>query len=560
MKNKTNIYLILPLIVLFSACTQQLRKHNEIVSSPINKIEPPTVIKEAKKKTKNVILIIGDGMGPQQIGLLLSYARQASNPVFGSRVTAFDRMLNENGELGVSMTYAANTLVTDSAASATQIASGKFAGSEMIGADKEGNATKSIIKIAQEMNKSTGLVSDVRITHATPAAFAAHQMHRSMENEIAVDLINSNVDVMFSGGMRYFVPKSVKEKNSVAYKEVENMISKSFYITSKREDERNLLKEAQQKGYDLSFNKTELMNSKKKALGLFSSYPLASGISVKNGRNEQQPTLREMSKKAIEILSNNEDGFFLMIESGQIDWASHGNDTGMLLHEMIKINDTLEYILDWANKDGDTLVIVTADHETGGFGFSYSANDLPQAQKLHGNVFNGEEFKPNFNFGISSVLDKIYKQKYTYREIFEQFDKEVGKLEESGDLNYLKLLPAKLASLINGNNSFKISHAQAKRILEQEANQFYVDGHKYLGMPLVPKMNSNEAFFAYQEDNRGNLLAIELGRQQHVVWATGTHTSTPVLIFALGPNQEGFGNILHHTDIHSIIKEAWSKH
>ena len=137
---------------------------------------------------KNVILIIGDGMGPQQVGLLLTYARQAPNSVLKNRVTAFDRMM-EKGIMGISMHYANGVLVTDSAASATQLASGVAAGSEMIGVDKDGNPTFTILERAKKAGKSTGLVSDTRVTHATPAAFAAHQTHRSHENAIAVDMV-----------------------------------------------------------------------------------------------------------------------------------------------------------------------------------------------------------------------------------------------------------------------------------------------------------------------------------------------------------------------------------
>ena len=158
-------------------------------------------------KEKNVIMIIGDGMGPKQVGLLLSYAKQAPNSVIQSRITAFDRILKNGGTLGLSMTSAANVLVTDSAASASQLATGKLSGSEMLGLDDKGRVAKSILEIAKEQGKSTGLVSDTRLTHATPASFAAHQTHRSLENEIAVDILHNNVDVMFSGGLRHWIPQ-----------------------------------------------------------------------------------------------------------------------------------------------------------------------------------------------------------------------------------------------------------------------------------------------------------------------------------------------------------------
>jgi alkaline phosphatase len=120
-------------------------------------------VKPEAVKVKNIIMIIGDGMGPQQVGLLLSYARQAPHSVIPNLITALDRMM-EQGRLGISMTYTADTLVTDSAASATQLASGKFAGAEMLGLDKDGNFQENIIEKAKRMGKATGLVSDTRIT------------------------------------------------------------------------------------------------------------------------------------------------------------------------------------------------------------------------------------------------------------------------------------------------------------------------------------------------------------------------------------------------------------
>ena len=157
-------------------------------------------------KVKNVIMIIGDGMGPQQVGLLLSYARQAPHGVIANRATALDRMMDP-GRLGISMTYTANTLVTDSASSATQLATGKFAGAEMLGLDKDGNTQEKIIEKARRLGKATGLVSDTRITHATHAAFAAHQTHRSQENNIPEDLLATEVDVLLSGGLSYWIPE-----------------------------------------------------------------------------------------------------------------------------------------------------------------------------------------------------------------------------------------------------------------------------------------------------------------------------------------------------------------
>jgi alkaline phosphatase len=506
----------------------------------------------APDKAKNVIMIIGDGMGPQQVGLLLAYAKQAPNSVITNGVTAFDRIA-DNGRIGLSMTHANDNLVVDSAASATQLATGQLAGAEMIGANADGYTAESILERAKALGKTTGLVSDTRITHATPAGFGAHQSHRSQENEIAVDLLNNDVDVMLSGGLRYWIPQSANDDQSAARQQLEALTEGSVRIKSKRKDNRNLIAEAQQKNYDLAFNLTQMNAADDKILGLFAYSALPNGIVESQTRNDPGrtiPTLKEMSEKAIKTLSKNDKGFFLMIEAGQIDWAGHYNDTGTMLHEMLRMNETLNYVLDWAEGRDDTLVVVTADHETGGFGFSYSANNLPHASDLPGDVFEEHQFKPAFNFGDVSTLDKLYEQKSSYGDIFYgQFD----------SLSEDEQTPANLARIVNAETQFDITEEQAARVLATEDNPFYTEGHSYLSSKTVPKMDVNGAFFVYQtDDNRQNLLAREVAEQQNVVWSTGTHTNTPVLVFTQGPETTTapFGSILHHTDIGQYAMEA----
>jgi len=444
-------------------------------------------------KTKNIIMIIGDGMGPQQIGLLEAYATQAPDSVIKNGQTAFTRLLEEGGRLGISMTHVDNVLVADSAASATQLATGKPASSEMIGIDAEGRTSLSILEIAKKMGKSTGLVSDVRITHATTAAFAAHQPHRSMENQIAEGMLKTAPDVMLSGGLRHWIPQSVNQQQSADYEQLQQLTGGLFKISSKRTDNRNLLLEAKQQGYQLAFNKNELQQANGKLLGLFANSALPDAISAKkNNYNNygQLPSLRQMSSKAIDLLSKNDKGFFLMIEAGLLDWAAHYNDTGTLLHEMIKMNNALDYVLNWAKNRDDTLIIVTGDHETGGFGFSFSGSDIPEATKFPGTQFKNSQFKPRFNFGDPKILDKIYNQKSSYTEIFSSKFDQLPKQQQTA---------AQLKKLINQDTEFHITEAQAARILQTEKNPNYVKGHKYLGNKIVPKMLNNDAFFVYQQ-------------------------------------------------------------
>ncbi|MCP4349831.1 MAG: alkaline phosphatase [Desulfobacterales bacterium] len=494
-------------------------------------------------KVKNVIILIGDGMGPQAVGFLNSYAKYAPNSIYKDteRVTALETVI-EKGVLGYAYHEAANVLVTDSAASATQIASGKMALSETIGIDQYGNRTETILEKAKKMGKSAGLVSDTRITHATPAAFAAHQAHRTKENEIAVDLLNNQVDVMLSGGLRYWIPKEANDKSSEIHKKLKNMTGGKIKIKSKRKDSRNLLEEAKAKDYALAFTKKQLKQSESnKLLGLFSYSVMPYRIDLDTGDPARSvPTLKEMTEKALDTLSKNEKGFFLMVESGLIDWAGHDNDAGTLLHEMLRFDETLAYIFDWVKERNDTLLIVSADHETGSFGFSYSRRNIPEPKEFPGTEFKGEKFAPKFNFGTYDILDRIYKQKISYQAMMDEFD----------GLSKDQKTPGAMMKIVNNNSEFLITEEEAAVVLEREKNDYYIKGHTYLGSETFPKINDFKEFYVYSEEVRKDILARVVAKQQNIVWSTGTHTSAPVPLITYGPEKitSQFSKMLHTTE------------
>lgn len=496
---------------------------------------------EGGDRIRNVIVMIGDGMGPQQVGLLDSYIRYSSNPVLDS--SAFDRMASE-GVVGIARTESNQVLVVDSAASATQFASGKMAGSEMIGADFRGNRAESMLEVAQGKGMAVGLVSDTRLTHATPAAYAAHQQHRSLENEIAVEMLETGADVMLSGGIRHWLPQGVNEEGSALRQEIEALTGGTIRLTSRRQDDRNLLAEAREAGYDLSFNRSDLAASHgDRLLGLYAYSGMLDGIAhtqAGDGAERIQPSLTEMTSKALSVLEKDEDGFFLMVEGGQIDWAAHNNDAGTMLHEMIKFSDAIDVVLDWMKGRDDTLLVVSADHETGGFGFAYSRNDLPEGQPLDGDIFQGDDYKPNWNFGRVETLDRLYDQALSYDGIFSQFDS----LEES------RQTPENLRMIVNANTQFPITLAQARRVLETELNVYYVEDHGTLSAERFPLMHERKAFYVYGSGIRKNILASVVAEQSNVVWASDNHSSTPVYLFAMGPDDttDAFKGILHTTE------------
>lgn len=509
---------------------------------------PPSLTSERGEtpspRIKNTILLIGDGMGPAQFGLLETYARRAPNSLYGDRPTAVSQLM-QRGETLLSDTGPHNALVVDSACSATQLAIGEAAGSEMIGLNARGDHVETVLQQAKRLGKATGLVSDTRITHATPASFAAHQTHRRFENEIAVDLLTSGVDVMLSGGLRYFLPQN---PDLISAEQQQRISAAHLPLNSKRTDSRNLLTEAQQQGYQLAFNRKQLQSVQQMPLlGLFASSAMPDALAEKSMVSRSQPSLKEMTEAALNLLSQQEQGFFLMIEGGQIDWAGHNNDAGSLLHELLRFDEAIQVVVDWAAQRNDTLVILTADHETGGFGFSYSAANIPAPETLPGQAFSGQEFAPNFNFADLSLLDRLYNQKQSFYTLWAEAVRH-GKND--------KPTPASLMNAVNGAMDFTITEEQAQRILRRSPNRFYHKGHSYLGAEDFPHVEDFAAFYVYGDEVHLNLLARELATQQSVVWSTGTHTASPVPVIISGPDaaKAEFNGFMNHVRVGAAIK------
>jgi alkaline phosphatase len=216
----------------------------------------------------------------------------------------------------------------------------------MIGMDPEKVSYRSILELLSEKGYRTGLVATSAITHATPAAFASHVKRRNMQVEIAAHQLDNRVDVLFGGGRKFFLPKGTEK--------------------GIRKDGRDLLKEAGKMGYQLAGIQEEmLLINQLPALGLFADEGMTTF--------EPEPSLEEMTRTAIELLSAKDRNlfaakprFFLMIEGSQIDWAAHANDTDRVIRQTLLFDMAVREAIEFAKQDKNTLVVVTADHETGG--------------------------------------------------------------------------------------------------------------------------------------------------------------------------------------------------
>ncbi|PCH66700.1 MAG: alkaline phosphatase [Bacteroidetes bacterium] len=316
-------------VLLFTSfsCTNTTQGEVE-TKSEIVKVE--TRSKSSSKKAKNIILMIGDGMGTSQI--------------FAGLVKNGGHLNLENFKhSGFIKTHASDNFITDSGAGATAFATGKKTYNGAISVDDDGYELKTILEIAKENGLATGMVATSSITHATPACFAAHDESRNNYEAIARDIYRCGVDVFFGGGLQFFEPQGLVDSLLTA-------------------------------GYEIVKNMEELIvaaNNKIAGLLALDYMP-----SMTEGRGDFLPMA---SKKAIEILGKSEKGFFLMIEGSQIDWGGHANDTEYIATEMVDFDNAIGEVLKYALLDTNTLIIVTADHETGGFavsGGSYEEKEI----------------------------------------------------------------------------------------------------------------------------------------------------------------------------------------
>jgi len=235
---------------------------------------------------------------------------------------------------GLSKTYSADNYITDSAAGGTAISSGIKTNNGMIGVRPDSTAVSSIIEIAHKNGFATGLVSTSAITHATPASFVAHNSGRGNYEDIAKDFLNGTLDLFIGGGEDHF---------------------------RTRIDGADLTTGLKAQGFDVVYNLEELKSSKSdKIAGLLAKVHMPKASDGRAG------ALEEMTRKAIETLSRNRNGFFLMVEGSMIDWGAHEKNIEYVVAEMIDLDKAIGVALNYATGDGNTLVIVTADHETGG--------------------------------------------------------------------------------------------------------------------------------------------------------------------------------------------------
>jgi alkaline phosphatase len=312
-----------------------------------------------KDKPLNLIIFIGDGMGTSQVYAAMTTSGYSMTfPYFP--VTGF------------SITYSLNSYITDSAAGGTALSTGEKTNNGMLAMRPDSTEIQTIMELAKKKGLSTGIISTSSVTHATPASFIAHVGSRGDYEDIAKFYMNGTADVFIGGGKKSF---------------------------TERKDKANLAEELKKKGYDVVYNMDDMKKSTSGHLaGLMADEHMPYII---NGRDTA--FLADATSKAIQILSQNKKGFVLMVEGSEIDFGGHANNLDMVITETLDMDRAVRRAYNFARSGNKTLVVVTADHETGGL--TLTGGDV-KLKKTEGDFAYGEHsavMVPVFAFGPGAI-------------------------------------------------------------------------------------------------------------------------------------------------------------
>lgn len=421
---------------------------------------------------KNIIFLVSDGMSNGT----LTMANLLSQRMYGKE-SKWISLYRENKVVRAFMdTASANSMVTDSAASSSAWGGGVRVQNGKLNVNADGSHNTPILQKFKTAGKKVGCVTSVPITHATPAGFCICNKSRN-QNDIALQYLPLNFDVMMGGGDKYF-------------------------NASKRTDKVDVYAQFQKANYLLAKTKAEMLaaNSKQPILGIFDNDALPFSVDYAHDKNLQTkaPTLAEMTEKAIDLMKDHPDGFVLQVEGGKVDWAAHSNDTPGLLFDQLAFDLAVKKAIEFAEKDKNTLVIITTDHGNGNPGlFGEDDSDLKfdLLQKFkHSNDWVLNNINPNFS--TSTLIE-----------------------------------------LINEAQGYTIANEQAKDILNHYAK---LDGGGLYNAKKLP-------FELY-----GKIQA----EYTSVRWGSMDHSADYVELAAYGPGSNLLNPFVRNTELHKLMLDA----
>jgi alkaline phosphatase len=432
-------------------------------------------ILDKNKKAKNIIFMVSDGMSTGTLNMADLYLNRKTGKGSNWLQLYKDQKVN----IALMDTASASSIVTDSSAGSSSWGGGVRVKNGVLNVGPNGEKYMPIWQKFKKAGKMAGCVTTVPITHATPAGFCVTNDSRNAQEDIAVDYLNLGFDIMMGGGDKYF-------------------------SAAQREDKKDMYAAYKAKGWQVVRNRKEMMAAAndKQILGVFGedALPYSLDRAYDKTLTETTPTLAEMAQKAIDRMKGHKNGFVLQIEGGKVDWGAHANDVGALLYDQIAFDEAVKVAIDFAEKDKETLVVITTDHGNANPGIIY-----------------GKDANSNF--------DSI--QKYTQTNEWL--------------LNEIKptYTIAKVRELIESANGKTISEEDAKTVLS------YYDGlHKEDGGLYNYKKVPFKAFSQIQQ--KGNSVG----------WISMDHSADYVNLAMFGPGSELLKPFVKNTDLHYLMLEA----
>ena len=432
---------------------------------------------------KNIIILFADGVASTQ----WEYGRYSSGVLRQQQFATTD-IVFKRGTLGLASTYPHGAFVTDSAAAGSAMSTGFKVNNGAISITPDGKPARTAMEVAKAAGKRIGLVTTATIYDATPAAFSVHAKSRTESQAIVDQYLALEPDVLIGGGAEYFQPKTAPG--------------------GKRSDGQDVIAAFRAKGWQVARNTAELKSANgAKVLGLFAD----DDMDLEIDRDAvQEPTTAEMAAAALKALSQtNPNGFVLLVENENTDTAGHANDAAALMRALWAFDDAVKVALEFQRANPDTLIIITGDHETGGFSPTYAQKDLTSLGSS--NRLTVGEAQLQMLARITMSLNRVR--------------------EKLGDRTEGAALDALLAEHFP---EFKLDKELRELVLQNR--------------PL----ERNAAYAPLQ-----NTLARMIARQSGFYWGTSGHTPEPVVIGALGPGAEVFRGYQDNTDfgksLHRLI-------
>ena len=444
----------------------------------------------AAESPKSVILFIGDGMSTPQ--------RMTANE-FSLKRGDGNLAMNRLPHQATTRTCSADSLITDSAAAATAIACGEKTRNHSVGVDAKGRRLESVAEVAHKAGKSVGIVTTVTINHATPAGFYGHRKGRGEGYGLGFDLLASGFEYFAGGGL-----DKHDDKGASIYKgDIYDLATAAGYSLIRRD--RAAFDALQPGAGKVWFVATE------------GAMPDA----IDAGAWQGVPTLAELTAKGLELLSADPDGFFMMVESGRIDWAGHANDAATNLREVLALDDAVKVALEFQKTHPDVLVVVTGDHETGGMTMGFAdtgyafymdrlAHQTCSANRLGDHIAKNH---PQTFDALKPFLAENFGFDFTTRDTRQ---------------NPMAITAAEESEL---KKAFSHDLALAKKGVKDDAAY---DATKVTRLPTAVK-----AIFSHKCG---------------IAWTSGAHTALPVITTAQGPGASSFAGFIDNTDISKILK------